>query len=66
MVNDSLVNAIDMMIEMCNDKKQAAGMSSLREFICDFCEDEWEPLSLSEKQESIEQYLSCPPQKAEK
>lgn len=66
MINDSLVNAIDMMIDLCSDKTQAAGMSSLREFICAFCEEEWEPLSATEKQESIEQYLSCPPKKQKK
>ena len=59
MINDILVEALDMMIDLCSDEQQATGMSSMREFICDYCESDWAPLSPEEKRERLKQYMSC-------
>ena len=59
MIDDKLVEALDMMIDICGNKRQALGMSSMREFICDYCEDDWAPLSPEEKREKLMQYMNC-------
>ena len=59
MINDIIVEAMDMMIDMCSDKQQAIGMLSLREMLCDFAEDDFAPMSQEEKYEFIKQHLSC-------
>ena len=53
MINDILIEAIDMMINMCADERQASGMNLLKEFVCDFCEDDWLNFSMEEKREFI-------------
>jgi len=59
MINDTLVEALDLMIDQCSDEQQALGMASMKEFICDFCESDWTPLSSDEKRERLKRYLSC-------
>ena len=59
MINDNLVEALDMMIDLCGDEQQSLGMSSMREFICDYCETDWTPLSGEEKREKLKQYMNC-------
>lgn len=41
MVTDEMVEAIDMLIEMCPNEEQVKGMKSVREMLCDFSEDDW-------------------------
>lgn len=60
MVTDGIIDAIDMLIEICSDEEQAKGMKSVREMLADFDEGGW--LSTehpSDCYEWLEQYLSC-------
>ena len=60
MVTDEIVDAIDMMIEICSDEKQALGMKSVREMLCDFDEGCWLCMERpTDCYEWLEQYLSC-------
>ncbi|MDR0286813.1 MAG: hypothetical protein LBI03_03770 [Clostridiales bacterium] len=58
MINDILVEILDLMIDVCKNKQQAFGMESMREFICDYCESDWSPLSPEEKREKLKQYMN--------
>ena len=60
MVTDEMMDAIDMLIELCSNEEQKIGMKSVREMLADFDEGEW----LSTERPSdcydwLEQYLSC-------
>lgn len=60
MVTDEMMDAIDMLIEICSNEEQKKGMESVREMLADFVESEW----LSTERPSdcydwLEQYLSC-------
>lgn len=60
MVTDEMLDAIDMMIEICSNEEQVKGMASVREMLCDFSENGW--LCLYEPSECydwLENYLSC-------
>lgn len=60
MVTDEMMDAIDMMIEICSDEKQALGMKSVREMLGDFDEGWWLNMDqLSECYDWLERYLSC-------
>ena len=59
MINDTLMEAVDLMIDICSDETQALGMSSVREFLGDYCESDWTSLSRKEKIEKFRQYMSC-------
>lgn len=49
MITEEIVNAMDRMIELCKDPVQAAGMSSMREMLCDFDESAWSEETLDER-----------------
>ena len=60
MVTDEMMDAIDMLIELCSNEEQKIGMKSVREMLADFDEGGW----LSTERPSdcydwLEQYLSC-------
>lgn len=61
MITDEIMDAIDMLIEICSNEEQAKGMKSVREMLADFDGGGWlcmvEP---SECYEWLEHYLSCP------
>lgn len=57
MITDAIVEAMDMMIDMCSNKQQALGMTSIREMLCDFDEMAW--IDTEDKEAWIEQFLSC-------
>jgi len=60
MITDEIMDAIDMLIEICSSEEQIKGMRSVREMLGDFDEGGWlcmpEP---SECYEWLEQYLRC-------
>lgn len=41
MVTDAIMDAVDLLIEHCNSREQAAGMESLKEMLGNFDEDAW-------------------------
>lgn len=57
MITDAIVEAMDMMIDMCSSEEQAKGMKSIREMLCDFDEITW--IDTENKTEWLEQFLSC-------
>ena len=57
MITDAIVEAMDMMIDMCSNKEQALGMTSIREMLCDFDEITW--IDTEDKEGWLEQFLSC-------
>ena len=57
MITDAIVEAMDMMIDMCSNKQQALGMASIREMLCDFDEITW--IDTEDKEGWLEQFLSC-------
>ena len=60
MVTDEMMDAIDMLIEICSNSEQAKGMESVREMLRDFCEEGWLCMeNPSDCYDWLEQYLSC-------
>lgn len=61
MITDEIMDAIDMMIEICSNEEQAKGMEAVREMLGDFCEGAWLCMvNPSECYEWLERYLLCP------
>ena len=63
MITDEIVEAMDAMIDLCSDKKQALGMASIREMLCDIDVDTWPSMSEDERKEWLAGFLSCVPNK---
>ena len=61
MITDEIVEAIDTMIDLCNDNNQALGMTSVREMLCDLDVDAWLSMSEDERKEWLTGFLSCAP-----
>ena len=60
MITDEVLDAIDMLIEICSNKEQALGMKSVREMLCDFDQGGWLCMERpSDCYEWLENYLSC-------
>jgi len=59
MITDEIVEAIDAMIDLCSDRKQALGMASVREMLCDLDVDNWPSMSENERKEWLAGFLSC-------
>ena len=59
MVTDEIMDAIDMLIEICDNEQQIKGMESIREMLTDFDECEWFMKNPSDCHEWLKQYLSC-------
>lgn len=60
MITDKIMEAIDMMIDICSDEEQAKGMSSIREMLADYDEDNWSDLDdCGAREEWLEQFLLC-------
>lgn len=59
MIDDTIIEAMDALIEMCSDRQQELGMCSIREMLCDLDTDEFPGMSDEEKEEWLEQFLSC-------
>lgn len=60
MVTDEIMDAIEMMIEICSNEEQAKGMESVKEMLGDFVQDGWlSMVNPSECYEWLEQYLAC-------
>lgn len=59
MITDTTIEAIDTMIEMCGSERQARGMCSVREMLCDLDEEQFSAMSQTEREEWLEQFLGC-------
>lgn len=60
LITEEIVNAIDMMAEMCSNEAQAAAMRSVREMLCDFDAALWSRIdSPAEAYDWLEQFLPC-------
>lgn len=60
MVTDEMMDAIDMLIEICSNEEQKKGMESVREMLVDFDEGGWLNTERpSDCYDWLEQYLSC-------
>lgn len=60
MVTDEMMDAIDMLIELCSNEEQKKGMKSVREMLADFDENGWLNTERpSDCYDWLEQYLSC-------
>ena len=57
MITDQIMEAIDMMVELCADEKMAIGMTALQEMLGDIDCDKWCLMSTSECLDWIKQYL---------
>lgn len=57
MITDQIMEAIDMMVELCKDERMAIGMSALRDMLGDIDCDEWCLMSTAECREWVKQYL---------
>lgn len=66
MIDDTVVEAMDALIEMCSNRQQELGMCSVREMLCDLDTEEFPSMSDREKEEWLEQFLSCPKKGAKK
>lgn len=62
MITDELLDAIDMLIEICGSPEQTKVMKSVREMLCDFDETNWKNTERpSDCYDWLSQYLSCIP-----
>lgn len=60
MVTDEMMDAMDMLIEICSDEKQKKGMETIRGMLADFDEGVWLCTERpSDCYDWLEQYLSC-------
>lgn len=60
MITDEVMDAIEMMIEICSNEEQAKGMESVKEMLGDFVQDGWlSMVNPAECYEWLEQYLAC-------
>lgn len=59
MITDEIVDAMDALIELCSDEEQKKGMSAMREMLCDWSEEIWEPMTEDERKEWLAGYLYC-------
>ena len=57
MITDEIVEAIDMLIELCSNDQQVKGMNLIREMLCDFDDLQWMQMDQSERNKWLEQYL---------
>lgn len=61
MITDGIVDAMDNLIELCSDENQKNGMEAMREMLCDWSEEIWDPSSTEERREWLIPYLNCKP-----
>ena len=59
MITDSIVEAMDTLIDLCSDPSQKLGMETMREMLCDWSEEIWDPSSPEERQQWLKPYLCC-------
>lgn len=57
MITDEIVEAIDMMIEVCGDAEHRKGMDSIREMLCDFDVTAWMAADEEEKESWIKRFF---------
>lgn len=56
MITDEIINAIDLLIELCSGKEQKSGMESLKEMLMDFDNDEWLNMTEAERCEWLKEF----------
>lgn len=60
MVTDEMMDAMDMLIEICSDEEHKKGMKTIREMLSDFDEGAWLCTERpSDCYDWLEQFLSC-------
>ena len=60
MITDEIMDALDMMIELCTDKQQKLGIVAVKEMLGDFDEQAWLNMdNPSECKEWLSEYLGC-------
>lgn len=58
-IDDTIVAAMDALIEMCSNRQQQLGMWSMREMLCELNQDEFACMNAEEREVWLEQFLSC-------
>lgn len=61
MVTDTMMEAIDLMIDACSSAEQRKGMESVKEMLGEFDELTWLDFSGNEMCEFVERFLKCEP-----
>lgn len=56
MITDEIIDAIDLLIEMCSGKEQKNGMESVKEILMDFDNDKWLNMTESERREWLKEF----------
>lgn len=59
MITDSIVEALDALIDLCSDPNQKLWMEAMREMLCDWSEENWDPSSEAERKQWLQPYLRC-------
>jgi len=57
MITDAIIEAIDQIIEECNNKRQQIGMEIVRDMLGDFEEYFWENMTIEDKKRWVSHYL---------
>lgn len=57
MITEGIINAIDLMIEQCDNEEQKRGIISVREMLCDFDHDVWDETEQSHRIEWLKSFL---------
>ncbi len=59
MITDEIVDAMDALIDLCSDDEQQKGMDAMREMLCDWSEETWNPMTEKERKAWLSGYLHC-------
>lgn len=58
MFTDEMLEAIEIMVENCENEEQAAGMEQVKNMLADFDEDAWNDMDSDEKNDWISQFIN--------
>ena len=57
MITDEIVEAMDMMMELCRTPEERVGMQKMQDMLLDWSEDDWMDMSDTKKTKFLKQFI---------
>ena len=57
MITDEIVEAMDMMMELCSTPEERVGMQKMQDMLLDWSQDDWMTMSNTKKTKFLKQFI---------
>ena len=57
MITDEIVEAMDLLMELCSTPDERSGMQKLQDMLLDWSEDDWMTMSNTKKTKFLKQFI---------